>query len=60
LQDFDDEAESKAGHYLTDLLLAGTPFKKSQKFPETIYARVAERVLGSPPPPPGGWSMAAH
>jgi hypothetical protein len=35
-------------------------FKKSQKLVEAIYARVAELVLGYPPPAPPGWSMVPH
>jgi hypothetical protein len=31
-----------------------------QKFCAAIYARVAELVLGSPPPEPPGWLMAPH
>src|SRR3974377_992877 len=50
MQDFDDGAESKAGHYLIDLSPAGTPFKKSQKFLATIYARAGQPNLGVPRP----------
>jgi hypothetical protein len=39
---------------------AARVFGKPQKFCEASYARVAELVLGSPPPPPRGWSMAPH